>query len=146
MYKEHTVCVVVPAYNEENLIGRVLETMPEYVDKIVVVDDKSTDKTAEIVRKAADESDGRIVLIQHEENQGVGGAIVSGYKWARDNQISVTAVMAGDAQMDPDDLPNLLEPVVTGQVDYAKGNRLFTGNAWNIIPKVRYLGNSFLSC
>jgi glycosyltransferase involved in cell wall biosynthesis len=145
MYKEHTVCVVVPAYNEEKLIGRVLETMPDYVDKIVVVDDKSTDKTAEIVRKAADESEGRIVLIQHEENQGVGGAIVSGYKWARDNQISATAVMAGDAQMDPDDLLNLLEPVVTGQVDYAKGNRLFTGNAWQIIPKVRYLGNSYTS-
>jgi glycosyltransferase involved in cell wall biosynthesis len=145
MYKEHTVCVVVPAYNEEKLIGRVLETMPAYVDKIVVVDDKSTDRTAEIVRNAANKPGGRIVLIQHEENQGVGGAIVSGYKWARDNQMSVTAVMAGDAQMDPDDLPNLLEPVVTGQVDYAKGNRLFTGNAWQIIPKIRYLGNSYAS-
>jgi glycosyltransferase involved in cell wall biosynthesis len=145
MYKEHTVCVVVPAYNEEKLIGRVLETMPAYVDKIVVVDDKSTDRTAEIVRNAANKSKGRVVLIQHEENQGVGGAIVSGYKWARDNQMFATVVMAGDAQMDPDDLPNLLDPVVTGQIDYAKGNRLFTGNAWNIIPKVRYLGNSFLS-
>jgi glycosyltransferase involved in cell wall biosynthesis len=145
MYKEHTVCVVVPAYNEEKLIGRVIETMPAYVDKIVVVDDKSADRTAEIVRNAANKSKGRVVLIQHEENQGVGGAIASGYKWARDNKMSAAAVMAGDAQMDPDDLPNLLEPVVTGQVDYAKGNRLFTGNAWNIIPKVRYLGNSFLS-
>ncbi len=145
MYKEHTVCVVVPAYNEEKLIGKVIETMPAYVDKVVIVDDKSTDGTAEIVREAADKSKGRIILIQHEENQGVGGAIASGYKWARDNKMAATAVMAGDAQMDPDDLPNLLEPVVTGQVDYAKGNRLFTGNAWNIIPKVRYLGNSFLS-
>ncbi len=145
MYKEHTVCVVVPAYNEEKLIGRVLETMPDYVDKIVVVDDKSTDGTAEVVRNASEKSGGRIVLIQHEENQGVGGAIASGYKWARDNQQSVAVVMAGDAQMDPDDLPNLLEPVVSGQVDYAKGNRLFTGNAWQIIPKVRYLGNSYVS-
>jgi glycosyltransferase involved in cell wall biosynthesis len=145
MYKERTVCVVVPAYNEEKLIGRVLETMPAYVDKIVVVDDKSTDRTAETVRNAANKSGGRIVLIQHEENQGVGGAIVSGYKWAHDNQMFATAVMAGDAQMDPDDLPNLLEPVVTGRVDYAKGNRLFTGNAWQIIPKVRYLGNSYVS-
>jgi glycosyltransferase involved in cell wall biosynthesis len=145
MYKEHTVCVVVPAYNEEELIGRVIETMPAYVDKIVVVDDKSTDGTAEIVRDAANKSKGRVILIQHEENQGVGAAISTGYKWARDNKVFATAVMAGDAQMDPEDLPNLLEPVVTGQVDYAKGNRLFTGNAWNIIPKVRYLGNSFLS-
>lgn len=145
MYKEKTVCVVVPAYNEERLIGTVLETMPGYVDKIVVVDDKSTDKTAEIVRNYAAGSDGRIVLIEHSENQGVGGAIISGYKWARDNKMNATVVMAGDAQMDPEDLPNLLEPVITGQADYAKGNRLFTGNAWQIIPKVRYLGNSYLS-
>jgi glycosyltransferase involved in cell wall biosynthesis len=145
MYRDKTVCVVVPAYNEEKLIGRVLETMPDYVDKVVVVDDKSTDKTAEIVINAAEQSGGRIILIQHSKNQGVGGAITSGYKWARDNKIDVTAVMAGDAQMDPADLPNLLDPVVAGQVDYAKGNRLFTGNAWQVIPKVRYLGNSYLS-
>lgn len=145
MYKDKTVCVVVPAYNEEKLIGRVIETMPDYVDKIVAVDDKSTDKTGEIVRNYASESNGRIVLIEHSENRGVGGAIITGYKWARDNRIAVTAVMAGDAQMAPEDLPNLLEPVVTGQVDYAKGNRLFTGNAWQLIPKIRYLGNSYLS-
>jgi len=145
MYKGKTVCVVVPAYNEEKLIGRVIETMPDYVDKIVVVDDKSTDKTAELVRNYAGQSNDRIVLIQHSENQGVGGAIVSGYKWARDNKMSVTAVMAGDAQMAPEDLPSLLDPVAAGEVDYAKGNRLFTGNAWNLIPKVRYLGNSYLS-
>ena len=145
MYKGKTVCVVVPAYNEEKLIARVLETMPDYVDKIVVVDDKSTDNTGEIVREAADRSNGRIVLIRHSRNQGVGAAIISGYKWARDNKMAATAVMAGDAQMDPDDLPNLLEPVVAGQVDYAKGNRLFTGNAWQLIPKIRYLGNSYLS-
>jgi len=144
MYNDKTVCVVVPAYNEEKLIGRVIETMPDYIDRIVIVDDQSTDKTAETARRYA-ESDKRIVLIEHEVNQGVGGAIATGYKWARDNKIFATAVMAGDAQMDPDDLPNLLEPVVTGEVDYAKGNRLFTGNAWQIIPKVRYLGNSYLS-
>ncbi len=145
MYKGKTVCVVVPAYNEEKLIGRVLETMPDYVDKVVVVDDTSTDKTAEIVIKASEQSRGRIILIEHKENQGVGGAIASGYKWARDNKMDVTAVMAGDAQMDPANLPNLLGPVVAGQIDYAKGNRLFTGNAWQVIPKIRYLGNSYLS-
>jgi len=144
MYKGKTVCVVVPAYDEQKLIGKVLETMPDYVDKIVVVDDKSEDKTCEIVRQYAQQDD-RIVLIEHETNQGVGGAISTGYKWARDNKMFATAVMAGDAQMDPADLPALLEPVVNGEVDYAKGNRLFTGNAWNIIPKVRYLGNSYLS-
>ncbi len=145
MYKNKTVCVVVPAYNEEILISRVIETMPDYVDKIVVVDDKSKDKTAEIVKQYAQKPGTRVILICHEKNQGVGGAIATGYKWARDNKIFATAVMAGDAQMDPEDLPSLLDPVVNGEIDYAKGNRLFTGNAWKIIPKVRYLGNSFLS-
>ena len=145
MYKDKTICVVVPAYNEEKLISRVIETMPDYVDKIVVVDDCSTDQTLEIVEKFASRSNSRVILIRHDENQGVGGAIVTGYKWARDNNIDATAVMAGDAQMDPDDLLNLLDPVVTGEIDYAKGNRVFTGNAWNIIPKIRYLGNSYLS-
>ena len=145
MYKDKKVCVVVPAYNEENLIGKVLETMPDYVDRIVVVDDRSIDKTAEIVEGLVTKSGGRIVLIEHDKNEGVGGAIATGYKWARDNQMDATAVMAGDAQMDPADLPNLLDPVVAGEIDYAKGNRLFTGNAWQVIPKVRYLGNSYLS-
>lgn len=145
MYKSKSICVVVPAYNEEKLIGRVIGTMPDFVDKIVVVDDKSSDKTVDIVKGYEEKSNGRIVLIEHKDNQGVGGAIVSGYKWARDNKMQATAVMAGDAQMDPADLPSLLEPVVNAEVDYAKGNRLFTGNAWQIIPKVRYLGNSYLS-
>ena len=145
MYKDKTVCVVVPAHNEEHLIGRVIETMPDYVDKIVVIDDKSDDKTADVVKGYVEKQPQRVVLIEHTENQGVGGAIASGYKWALENKMDATAVMAGDAQMDPDDLPNLLDPVVSGEIDYSKGNRLFTGNAWNLIPKVRYLGNSFLS-
>jgi glycosyltransferase involved in cell wall biosynthesis len=145
MYRDHTVAVVVPAYNEEQLIRRVIKTMPEYVDHIVVVDDCSQDRTAEVVRSYKAQSDERLVLLEHETNQGVGGAIATGYKWCRDHEIDVAVVMAGDAQMDPDDLPALLEPVVNGEVDYAKGNRLFTGDAWNQIPKVRYLGNSGMS-
>jgi glycosyltransferase involved in cell wall biosynthesis len=145
MYRDDTVAAVVPAYNEERLIGRVIETMPEWVDRILVVDDCSQDRTADKVRDYAARMDGRLHLICHETNQGVGGAIASGYKWCRDCAVDVAVVMAGDAQMDPADLPALLDPVVSGQVDYAKGNRLFTGDAWNQIPKVRYLGNSMLS-
>jgi len=84
-------------------------------------------------------------LIRHETNQGVGGAIATGYKWCRDHEVDVAVVMTGDAQMDPADLAALLDPVVAGEVDYAKGNRLFTGDAWNQIPKARYLGNSGMS-
>jgi len=144
MFKSKSVCVVAPAYNEETQIGNVIETMPEYVDKIVIVDDASPDKTVEVVKQYVETSD-RIVLIEHSKNQGVGGAIVSGYKWARDNLFDITAVMAGDGQMDPEDLPRILEPVADGAADYSKANRLFFGDAWNMIPHYRYLGNSFLS-
>ena len=145
MYREKTIAVVVPAYNEQKLIGRVLETMPEWVDKIVVVDDASKDNTVGEVKKIEQVLGGRLVLLKHNKNQGVGKAIITGYKWARDNNIDVTAVMAGDAQMDPADLPQLLDPVVDGQADYAKGNRLITGGTWQMMPKKRYLGNAFIS-
>jgi glycosyltransferase involved in cell wall biosynthesis len=123
----------------------VIETMPEWVDHIVVVDDCSQDGTAERVRRYAGRMDGRLELICHDANQGVGGAIASGYKWCLDCEVDVAVVMTGDAQMNPGDLPALLDPVVRGEVDYTKGNRLFTGDAWNQIPKMRYLGNSMLS-
>jgi glycosyltransferase involved in cell wall biosynthesis len=145
MYKEKTIGVVVPACNEEKLIGRTLDTMPDFVDKIVVVDDCSRDATVERIQERVARQPERVILIRHEVNQGVGGAIATGYRWCRDHEVDVTVVMAGDAQMDPDDLPDLLDPVVSGEADYAKGNRLFTGDAWNQIPKVRYLGNSGMS-
>ena len=145
MYKDKTICVVVPAHNEEKLIGRVIETMPEFVDKIVIVDDKSSDKTVGKVNSYLNKLSEKLVLIQHKDNQGVGGSIVTGYKWALNSEIDITAVMAGDAQMDPNDLPTLLDAVIEDKIDYAKGNRLFTGQAWQKIPRVRYLGNSCLS-
>jgi len=144
MYRDKVIAVIVPAHNEEKLIGKVLKTIPNFIDHIVVVDDASVDRTGEIV-KAHQQEDSRILYLRHPSNEGVGGAIVTGYKWARDNEISISVVMAGDAQMDPQDLPKLLDPVVEGEVDYCKGNRLFTGKAWRVIPKTRYLGNGILS-
>ncbi len=145
MYREKSICIVIPAYNEEKLIGKVIETMPDFVDRIIVVDDRSRDHTVEIVHSYKQRAPERIIIIGHEKNQGVGGSIVTGYKWARDNNMDVTCVMAGDAQMNPDDLIPLIEPVISGEVDYTKGNRLFTPDSWNNIPKVRFLGNSILS-
>ena len=145
MYRDKSIAVVVPAYNEEKLIGRVIETMPDYVDAIIVVDDQSQDKTSAIVETYQHQENRTIDLITHQVNQGVGGAIITGYKHAIEKKIDITVVMAGDAQMDPNDLPRLLDPVVNDETDYAKGNRLFTGEAWKIIPKQRYIGNSFLS-
>ena len=144
MYKDKSICVVVPAYNEATQIGKVIETMPDYVDRLVIIDDVSIDETVKIVKRYQQDND-RIALIEHTANQGVGGAIATGYKWARDNDIDVTVVMAGDGQMDPDDLEKIIDPVASGSADYSKGNRLFYGDAWSMIPHYRYLGNSFLS-
>ena len=144
MHLNKTIAVVVPAYNEAKLIQETVSTVPDFVDTIIVVDDASTDQTAGIVETLM-KSDPRIVLLVHPLNQGVGGAIVSGYKEALARDIDVTAVMAGDAQMDPDDLVRIIEPVCREEVGYTKGNRLFTGEAWQMIPRVRYIGNAFLS-
>jgi glycosyltransferase involved in cell wall biosynthesis len=139
------VGVVVPAYNEEKLIERTIRTMPPFVDRIIVVDDCSRDRTAEIVQNLGDEFGARLILVRHERNQGVGRTIVTGYQRAIEEECEVTAVMAGDAQMDPRDLIRIIEPVAKREADYVKGNRLFRGESWQMIPKHRYLGNSVLS-
>jgi glycosyltransferase involved in cell wall biosynthesis len=141
VYEGRTVAVVVPAYNEDALIGSTVEGIPAFVDRIIVVDDGSKDATA----ARAQNADKRVEVISHEKNQGVGAAIVTGYKRAIANGVDVTAVMAADGQMDPDDLETLVRAVALGETDYAKANRLFTGQAWQLIPRTRYLGNAALS-
>src|SRR6056297_3836205 len=144
MYKNKRICAVIPAHNEETQIGRVIETMPDYMDLMIIIDDKSSDNTVAIIQYYQKQNF-NIHLIQHETNKGVGGAIATGYKYARDNELDVAVVMAGDAQMAPEDLPAILDPVVEDRADYSKGNRLFTGEAYQKIPKTRYFGNAFLS-
>jgi len=138
------VAVVVPAHNEEELLPTTLASVPDFVDRIIVVDDASCDGTVGRAHSAA-AVDPRIVVLVHERNGGVGAAIVSGYKRALEERIDVTCVMAADNQMDPDDLEALVRPVARGEVDYAKANRLVSGQAWELIPRHRYLGNAVLS-
>ena len=193
MLKNETIAVVVPAYNEEKQIGMVVATMPRFVDRIIVVNDCSTDNTAKIIenfilndkkdytnsrigprkikRTFYNESEivlqdlskrelnyfipseivnrnpssNRIILINHLKNGGVGASIARGYKWAKDNNIDCTAVMAGDGQMDPEELESICKPVLEEGIDYVKGNRLIHRSARLVIPKRRYLGNSILS-
>ena len=136
------VAVVVPAFQEEELVAETLRGIPEVVDRIYVVDDASTDATAE---RARAHGDPRVEVIVHERNEGVGAAIVTGYRQAIAEEIGVTVVMAADNQMDPAELVGLVEPVARGEVDYAKANRLVSGEAWQVIPRSRYLGNAILS-
>ena len=188
-----TIAVVVPSYNEGKQIGHVIDSMPEFVDRIVIVNDASTDDTEQIVREYIgkigktdvnirrwngkpepnrynraeilmyenndkeldkfppsevindDPISDRIILINLKNNSGVGAAIARGYKWCLDHAIDCTAVMAGDNQMDPAELEKICFPVVAGEADYVKGNRLIHRSAWLVVPKVRYIGNSILS-
>jgi glycosyltransferase involved in cell wall biosynthesis len=135
-----SIAVVVPAYNEERLIGAVLAGMPGFVDHLIVVDDASTDGTAAIARRF-----GHVHLIAHPANRGVGAAIASGFEHALRVGAEITAVMAGDGQMDPIDLPSLLRPLVLGEVDCAKGNRLDWPSAKRLMPWHRWAGNHLLS-
>jgi glycosyltransferase involved in cell wall biosynthesis len=142
MLEGKRVAVVVPAHDEEGLIGGTLATIPDFVDRIYVVDDFSQDATAERAHEAGDP---RVEVISHAQNEGVGAAIVTGYKRALAEGIDVVCVMAADGQMDPADLEQLAGAVARGEVDYAKANRLFTGQAWQLMPRHRYLGNAVLS-
>jgi glycosyltransferase involved in cell wall biosynthesis len=142
MLEGKSVAVVVPAYREEALIEATLGGIPGFVDRIFVVDDASPDGTAERARAFGDS---RVEVITHERNQGVGAAILTGYERSLAAGIEVTCVMAGDNQMDPADLETLVRPVARGELDYAKANRLFSGEAWRVIPHRRYVGNAILS-
>jgi glycosyltransferase involved in cell wall biosynthesis len=136
------VAVVVPAHDEERLVVDTLRGIPELVDRVYVVDDASSDRTADV---AGATRDSRVVVIRHEQNLGVGAAIVDGYRRALAEGVDVTCVMAADNQMDPGELAGLAEPVARGEVEYAKANRLFSGEAWTVIPRTRFFGNATLS-
>ncbi|MBA3402801.1 MAG: glycosyltransferase family 2 protein [Actinobacteria bacterium] len=142
MLEGKRVAVVVPAYDEERLVVETLGGIPELVDRIYVVDDASRDGTAAAARAVGDD---RVEVISHERNSGVGAAIVTGYRRALEEGIDVTCVMAADNQMDPVELADLVGPVARGEVEYAKANRLVSGEAWKVIPRTRYLGNAVLS-
>jgi len=192
MLNNKTVSVVIPSYNEEKQIEKVISTMPNFVDMIIIVNDKSQDNMSDVVKEMMssdkykrtnlfkrredkpndnplhtatnveiqmrleddkkftpheiiDNGNSKIILIEHLENGGVGAAIATGYKFARDHHIDCTAVMAGDGQMDPDELESICMPVIREEVDYVKGNRLRHKSAKRFIPKIRYYGNSILS-
>ena len=137
------VAVVVPAHDEERLIATTLAGIPEFVDRILVVDDASTRRHRR--RSCARPATRASSSSRASENGGVGAAIVTGYERALAEGLDVVCVMAADNQMDPADLLTLVEPVARGEVDYAKANRLVSGEAWKLIPRTRYLGNAILS-
>ena len=144
MYKHKKVGVVVPAYNEEEFIASVINTMPGFVDRIYVVNDGSTDRTLEVICDVSKRND-RVVTVNREVRGGVGSAIISGHERALQDDVDVVAVMAGDGQMDPTILSHMLDPVVSGKADYAKGDRLSRLEHRREMPAWRMFGNFLLT-
>ena len=145
MYRKQKIGLSIPAYNEERLIGPTLDSVPEIVDVIYVVSDCSPDDTAKVVRERA-EKDPRIVLIEHETNQGVGQAIITGYLQASAANCDICVVTGGDHQMPMEQIPWLLDPIVDGKADYSKGNRfLMPDDGLEDMPMSRMLPNAAIS-
>ncbi len=142
MYRQLRVAVVIPAFNEERAVAAAVESVTEFVDRIIVVDDASTDATS---ANARDAGDATAMIVRHAENRGVGAAIVTGYRAALADRCDVVAVMAGDGQMDPADLPALLDPIADDAADYVKGNRFLHPEVWTAMPPARIVGNLVLS-
>lgn len=151
MIEGRRVIVVVPAFEEERLVGNVIRTMPAFVDRIVVVDDGSGDRTSEEARAAA-AGHRRVVVIRHARRRGVGAAIAAGYRVAmtegegeRAHPNDAIAVMAGDGQMDPDDLRRVVLPIVRGEADYVKGDRFGDRATRGAMGLPRWIGGKVFS-
>jgi len=141
--KSPAIAVVIPAYRVESEIEQVIRTLPAFITHIIVVDDASPDRTGEVAnRLQADEP--RLVYIRHSQNQGVGGAVVTGYEKALELGADIIVKMDGDGQMDPNAIQSLIEPLLVGKADYTKGNRFRDTVALRKMPAVRRFGNTML--
>lgn len=136
------IAVVIPAYNVENTIEKVLKGIPKDVSSIIVVNDASRDATEARIKSVRDD---RITLISHKKNMGVGGALLSGYSCALGKGAQVVVKLDGDDQMDAALMPNLIDPILNGQADYTKGNRFLHPAALKSMPPVRKAGNLALT-
>ena len=142
MYRGRKISVVVPAHNEEKKIKDVITGIPEFVDYVVITDDCSSDATAAVALEAGDP---RVTVIKHEQNTGVGGAIITSHSKALEFESEFNVVMAGDDQMDPKYLQIILDPLIDGTHGYVKGNRLSDKESFSSMPRYRVFGNFILS-
>lgn len=158
MLKGKTIGVVIPAYNEAEFIGEVVKDIPGFIDHVYPIDDGSTDDTWEIIQNHSVSREEtvrlanggstitkRITPVRHSENRGVGGAIKTGYRLALEDEVDVVVVINGDGQMDPKILERIVEPILEGRADYAKGNRLASADSRKDMSQWRTFGNFLLT-
>jgi len=142
-FSRFNIAAIIPAYRVENELEAVICGLPPYLRHVIVVDDASPDNTSALVKRLAG-GDSRILLLQHPLNQGVGGAMVSGFRKALELGVDIAVKIDGDGQMDPAFLPALLTPIVRGRADYVKGNRFRDFAALQQMPVLRRIANMAL--
>jgi glycosyltransferase involved in cell wall biosynthesis len=143
-FTKYGIATVIPAYQVEKNIVSVINGLPHYIKYIIVVDDASSDSCSDLVTAAA-KKDGRIILIQHNQNKGVGGTTISGFRKAIELGAQIIIKLDGDGQMDPAHIPALITPLIEGKADYSKGNRFRDFQSLQQMPFIRRLGNLGLS-
>lgn len=144
MYRKLKIAILVPCYNEEKLIAKTIETIPEFVDTIVAVNDASNDKSLEILNKLAKKNK-RLAVLDNSVNQGLGKSMLNAFEYLKDTDIDAMGIMAGDAQMDPQYLPKLLDTLIDDNVDVVKANRFSQFHSVESMPRYRRFGNIFVS-
>jgi dolichol-phosphate mannosyltransferase len=137
------IWVVIPAYKLTRGVINLIESIPQIVSKIIVIDDACPDKSGNQIEKFC--KDSRVSVYYNQENLGVGGAVKKGYRIALENGAGIVIKLDGDGQMDPKEIPKLVAPLLNHEADYTKGNRFYTLNSLKVMPKKRLFGNSILS-
>lgn len=137
------IAVVIPCYKVTKHIKAVIDQIPANVDKIYVVDDCCPEKSGDYIQENC--TDSRLHILRHEENAGVGGAMITGYKQAIHDNMDIVIKIDGDGQMDPALIPVFIDPIISGEADYTKGNRFYNLEEIHQMPKIRLVGNAVLS-
>lgn len=145
MYRDRKVAMVIPAYNEEKLITKTVETLPDFVDLIIVVNDGSSDRTQEVLDGLKD-GHKKLEVLTNNPNRGLGYSLVRGYKEVlKREDIDIIGTLAGDAQCDPDYLSKMCDMQIDGDWDYVKANRFTDLSALRAMPPFRRVGNIVIS-
>ncbi|UCD20082.1 MAG: glycosyltransferase family 2 protein [candidate division WOR-3 bacterium] len=139
MLKEKKISVILPAYNEAATIGDVIEAMPDYVDRIIVVDDGSTDETLDIAERKGAE------VCRHATNRGVGAAFSTGMRAALAARSDITVSIDADGQFDPRDIGKLIDPIIDGQVEFVTASRFKDRSLYPEMGRVKFYGNKLMS-
>lgn len=138
------VGVVIPCYNVAESIENVIVAIPKSIEKIICINDCSTDNSSKILEKIA-KNDPRVFLVTHKKNKGVGGAMKTGYSTALSFNLDIVVKIDGDGQMDPKFISTLIKPIIANKADYTKGNRFFDVESIKPMPLLRIIGNAGLS-